>query len=61
MTSLELALSCDVPQEGIGIVLFYVSPGGIEKPVTFISGILSETEQKYSENIKEVLPTFWAV
>jgi len=56
---LELVLSCDASQKGIGAVLSCILPGGIERPVTYISRVLSETEQKYSVIIKEMLAIFW--
>lgn len=59
--SLELVLSFDASQKGIGAVLSCILSGGIEKPVTYISRVLSETEQKYSVIIKEALAIFWAV
>ena len=55
--SLKLILSCDASQKGIGAVLSCILPDGIEKPITYISRVLSETEQKYSVIIKEALAT----
>jgi len=59
--SLELVLSCDASQKGVGAVLSCILLDGIERPVTYISRVLSETEQKYSVIIKEALAIFWAV
>jgi hypothetical protein len=44
--TLELVLSCDASQKGIGAMLSCILPGGIERSVTYISRVLSETEQK---------------
>lgn len=38
-----------------------ISPDGVERPITFISKVLSETERKYSAVVKEALEIYWAV
>lgn len=59
--SLQLKLSCDASNLGIGAVLSCVLASGEERPVTFISRVLNKAEKNYSVIFKEALAIFWAV
>lgn len=45
---------------GIGAVLSSILPDGIERPITFISKILSDAERNYSVVVKDALAIFLA-
>jgi len=58
---LEICLACEASNYGIGAVLSHKLPNGQEKPIGFVSRSLSETEQKYSEIVKEALSCVFGV
>ena len=51
-------IACDAFPYGIGAVLSHYIPNGSEKPVTFASRTLSQTEQNYSQIEKKLLQLF---
>ena len=57
---LPTILECDASDAGIGAVLLQKCDG-VEKPITYISRVLSEAEKKYSVGEKEALCVIWAV
>lgn len=56
-----LRLACDSSEYGIGAVLSHVMPDRSERPIMFISRILSDTERNYAMVCKEALSIFWTV
>ncbi|KAF2894041.1 hypothetical protein ILUMI_12128 [Ignelater luminosus] len=53
--------ACDSSEYGIGAVLSQVMSDKSERPILFISRILTETEKNYAMVCKEALSIFWAV
>lgn len=54
-------LACDSSQYGIGGVLMHVMSDGSERPICYISRVLSKAEKNYSMIMKEALAIYWAV
>ncbi|XP_051165706.1 uncharacterized protein K02A2.6-like [Leptopilina boulardi] len=58
---LPIKLVCDASKDGVGAVLFHVFPNGLEKPITFASRVLRNSEKNYSVIHKEALAIHWGV
>ncbi|XP_031784109.1 uncharacterized protein K02A2.6-like [Nasonia vitripennis] len=58
---LEVKLTCDASNVGIGSVLSHVLPNREEKPICFASRTLTKSERNYSVIQKEALAIYWSV
>uniref|UniRef100_A0A8C6V5S1 Gypsy retrotransposon integrase-like protein 1 n=1 Tax=Neogobius melanostomus TaxID=47308 RepID=A0A8C6V5S1_9GOBI len=58
--ALQIVISTDASDYGLGGVFTQVQPDGTEKPVAFASRTLTSTERKYSTVEKEALACVWA-
>lgn len=59
--NLPIKLICDASKVGIEAVLLHVFPGNSEKPISFASRILRNSEKNYSVIHKEALAIYWGV
>lgn len=53
--SLQVGISADASSTSVGIVMFHKFPDGTERPISFASKVLSETQRRYSQIEKEGL------
>jgi len=58
---LPIKVYCGASQTGIGAVLLQQGDQGKERPVSFISRTLNETERRYSVIHREALALYWSV
>ena len=59
--TLPLKLAADAPQHGLGAVISYVLPYGVERPIVFAPCSLSKSEQNYFQIDKEALALVFGV
>ena len=55
-----LVLACDTSQQGLGVVLSHLMPGGTERPVAYASRTLSAAEKNYAQ-VEEGLAVVYGV
>ena len=53
--ALQLGISCDASNVGIGVVLFHRYPDGSERPISNVSTTLTPSQRRYSQIQKEAL------
>lgn len=58
---LPLKVVCDASKVGIGSVLLQIYEDGSERPVSFVSRTLNNSELNYSVIHKEALAIYWGV
>lgn len=59
--NLEIIVTCDSSNYGIGSVIAHILPDGSERPIAFASRSLNKCEVKYSQIEKEALAIIYAV
>ena len=59
--SLDIGISCDASDRGIGGVLFHRFPDGSERPIANVSKTLSPAQRRYSQIHKEALAIIFAL
>ena len=53
--ALQVGISCDASNVGIGVVLFHRYPDGSERPISNVSKTLTPSQRRYSQIQKEAL------
>ena len=56
-----LRLASDASPYGLGAVMSHIMPNGDERPVAFISRVLTKAEANYAQIDKEALAIVWSV
>ena len=59
--SVDIGISCDTSDCGIGAVLFHSFPDGSERPTANVSKTLSPAQRRYSQIHKEALAIIFAL
>lgn len=59
--AVPVKLVCDASEKGVGAALFHVFESGEEKPIAFVSRILSPCQRRYSVIDREAMAIFFGV
>ena len=57
----QIGISCDTSNVGIGVVLFHRYPDGSKRPIANVSMTLNPTQHRYSQIHKEALAVFFGL